>query len=250
MNKYFTIHRFTNLLKRELHTNIKRNLLVVIAMFSIFTIAAFFSFEIGQGIKTESVFQKFHNWVFIAMLYIGGTFIASFSFIELRNKINAHFYLMTPGSSFEKLLVNLLISLVGYFLFITISYLIFSLAFNWVTAALYDYQFGFLNFRDKDLLDAIQVFVAVHSVFLLGSISFRKYPVILTPIFIFVLNITVLGFAKLVELIIFGDFNFYNQFIMPELDSIIDLLARIIIFYTLPPVLWFITYLKLNEKEL
>jgi hypothetical protein len=250
MNKYFNIHRFTNLLKRELHANLKRNLLVIGAMFSILTIAVFFSFELGQGVENEATLQRFHNWIFIAMLYIGGAFITSFSFIELRNKIKAHLYLMTPGSSLEKVLVNLLLTLIGYFLVLTLLYFLFSVAFNWITEVLYDYQFGNLNFRDKDLLDAIQVFLVVHSVFFLGAISFRKYPVILTPIVVFVLNFAVLGFAKLAEYIIFGDFTFYNQFLVTKVSSIMDIYARIIIVYILPPVLWFITYLKLNEKEL
>jgi len=249
MNKYFVIHRFVNLLKRELNTNLKRNLLVVGAMFSILTIVAFFRFEIGQGIKSEATFLKFHNWIFIAMLFIGGAFITSFSFIELRNKVNAHLYLMTPGSSLEKLLVNLVISLFGYFLFLTLFYFLYSFAFNWVTSALYDYQFGNLNFRDKDLFDAIQVYAAVHSVFLLGAISFRKYPVILTPIVVFILNFAVLGFAKLTEYIIFGNFDFYNQFLLTKVSSIMDIYARIIVVFVLPPVFWFITYLKLKEKE-
>ncbi|MCK7528834.1 MAG: hypothetical protein MZV64_70415 [Ignavibacteriales bacterium] len=87
------------MLRRELHANIKRNLLIIGAMFSIFTIAAFLGFEFGQEIKNESTFLKFHNWVFIGMLYIGGAFIASFSFIELRNKIKAHFLPYDLGSS-------------------------------------------------------------------------------------------------------------------------------------------------------
>jgi hypothetical protein len=250
MNKYFNIHRFTNLLKRELYANLKRNLLVIGAMFSIFTIAVFFNFEIGQGIQYEATFQRFHNWIFIAMLYVGGAFITSFSFIELRNKIKAHLYLMTPGSSLEKVLVNLLLTLIGYFLVLTLLYFLFSVAFNWITEVLYDYQFGNLNFRDNDLLDAIQVFLVVHSVFFLGAISFRKYPVIVTPIVVFVLNFAVFGFAKLAEYIIFGDFTFYNQFLVTKVSSIMDIYAKIIIVYILPPVLWFITYLKLNEKEL
>lgn len=249
-NTYFNIHRFTNLLKRELHTNIKRSLLIIGAMFSIFTIAAFLGFEIGQGMQNEATFQEFHNWAFIAMLYIGGAFIASFSFIELRNKIKAHFYLMTPGSSLEKLLVNLTITLVGYFLFITLAYFIYSVVFNWITAAIYGYHFNLVNFREKDVLDAIRFFVAFQSVFLLGAISFRKYPVILTPIFVFVLNFVVLGFTKLVSVFIFGDINLNNQIILPGLNGILDFYARITIFYILPLVLWFVTYLKLNEKEL
>jgi hypothetical protein len=250
MNKYFTIHRFVNLLKGELSTGLKRSLLVIGAMFSILTIVVFFRFEIGLGIKSETTFLNFHNWVFMAMLFIGGSFITSFSFIELRDKIKAHLYLMTPGSSLEKLLVNLLISLFGYFLFLTLFYLLFSVAFNWITLALYDYQFGYLNFRDNDLLDAIQVYAAVHSVFLLGAVSFRKYPVILTPIVVFVLNSAILGFARLTEFIIFGGFDFYNQFLLTKVSSIIDIYARIIVVFILPPVFWFITYLKLKEKEL
>lgn len=250
MNKYFSIHRFFNLLKRDLHANSKRNLLIIGAMFSIFTVIAFFSFEMGKEVQNEITLQKFHSWIYIAMLYIGGAFITSFSFIELRDKIRAHFYLMTPGSALEKLLISIVVSLIGYFLVITLTYFLYSLVFNWIANAIYGYQFNLVDFRNKDVIDSIKFFMAFQSVFLLGAITFKKYPVIFTPIVIFILNFIVLGFTKLVSEIIFHDINLSDHVIFSGLDKMLGIYAKIAVFYILPPVLWFITYLKLNEKEL
>jgi len=250
MNRYINIERFTNLVKRELYSNMKRNLLVIVAMFSIFTISVFLTFEFGEEIKSKITFEKFHSMAFLGMLFTGGAFIASFSFIELRNKITAHFYLLTPGSSFEKLLVNLVISLLGFTVFMMLFYFLYSQVFNWVTSAIYGYHFSNVNFLQTDLLITLQVFVSVHSIFLLGAISFKKYPVILTPIFIFLLNGTLFAFVKMSGFFVFGNFDFNNHLFTKEMFDLMNLYSKIIIFYILPPVLWFVTYLKLNEKEL
>ncbi|OFX89963.1 MAG: hypothetical protein A2W99_08630 [Bacteroidetes bacterium GWF2_33_16] len=250
MNKYFNIKRFANLVKRELHSNMKRNLLIIGAMFSIFTISAFLVFELGEEITSEITFEKFHSMVFLGMLFTGGAFLASFSFIELRNKINAHFYLLTPGSSLEKLLVNLLISLVGFIVFMMLFYFLYSQVFNWIVSAIFGYQFSNVDFLHEEVISSIQVFISVHSIFLLGAISFKKYPVILTPIFIFLVNITLFGFVRLVGFAVFGDFDIDNQLFSKEIFDKLNLYSKIIIIYIIPPVLWFVTYLKLNEKEL
>ena len=251
-NKYLNIKRLTNLLKREAHVNLKRNLLIIGAMYSLLTIYIFLVFEFGERDLRQDFLDHFHFTTYTIMLFVGGVFITSFSFIELRSKMKSHFYLLTPSSNLEKFIANLSISFFGYLAFFFISYLIYSRIFNWIALELYDIQFSQMNISSKNFILVMQIFILVHSIFFLGSLSFKKYPLILTPIAGFLL-IAVFSLAnKIIEKIVFINLDLSNQFIVKNLDDFLDpyeSIVKIGLFYILPIILWFIAYLKFNEKE-
>lgn len=252
MNKYFSTRRFAHLLRREYHINIKRDLLIVGAMYSLFTLIIFLIFEFGEETYNEEFFEEFHFVAYIIMLFVGSAFITSFSFIELRDKLKSHFYLLTPGSNFEKFIVNLLISFVGYALFMLVSYIMYSTAFNWITRELYELQFHPLNITSADFLLVMQIFIAVHSVFFLGALTFKKYPLILTPIASFILIIILSIINNAAGEIIFAGMdidNLFDNMGFSEFFLGYDGIAKAAAFYVVPFILWLVAYLKLNEKE-
>lgn len=250
--KYFNLKRFMHLLKREAHINIRRNLLIIGAMYSLFTITMFLVFEFGEHDFRQEVLDNFHFVTFTVMLFLGGVFITSFSFIELRDKMKSHFYLLTPGSAFEKFAVNIFISCVAYVIVMFILYITYSYLFNWISFELYDLNFNQLLLSGSDLLTAVKVFVLVHSIFFLGAVTFKKYPVILTPIAGF-LFLVILSLAnKIGERVIFNNIEFEKHMAnigFNEFFGQYEFIAEISLFIILPLILWFVAYLKLNEKE-
>lgn len=251
-NKNFSFKRFALLLKKEAHINIKRNLLIIGAMYSLFTIVMLLIFKFNKGNYTTATLENFHFVVFTAMLFTAGVFITSFSFIELRDKMKSQFYLLTPSSNFEKFAVNLLISFFGYLLFMLISYLSYSWIFNWTALRIYNIPFSPLNIGTKDFFLVINIFIIVHSIFFLGSVSFKKYPIIITPIACFIAISAITIFNKIAEKIIFSGLELKGN--MPNIDFDdyhikYKIIAKIILYYVFPIILWFIAYLKLNEKE-
>ncbi len=251
-NKYFNINRFGNILKRELHSNLKHNLLIIGAMYSIFTIISFLVFQFGETPTDQELLDGFHLWIFGVMLFVGGVFIASLSFIDLRSKMKAHFYLLIPSSTFEKFLANLVITLVGYMIFMIVSYFIYSSIFNWVVNAAYGIPFKAIDFSNNELLIAIHVFIFVHSIFYLGSVSFKKSPLILTPIATFIIISVLMILSQIIKKIIFPDINIEAQVDAANMEEFFNFykdIGKVILYYALPPIFWYITYLKLNEKE-
>lgn len=250
--KYFNIKRFIHLLKREVHINIRRDLLIIGAMYSLFTITIFLVFEFGEYDFRQEVMENFHFVTFTVMLFLGGVFITSFSFIELRDKMKSHFYLLMPGSGLEKFAVNIFISCIAYVLFMFITYIIYSYLFNWASLELYNLNFSGLLFSAGDLLIAIKVFVLVHSIFFLGAVTFKKYPVIFTPIAGF-LFLVILSLAnKIGERVIFSNIELekhINNIGFNEFFGQYEYIVEISLFFILPLILWFVAYLKLNEKE-
>lgn len=251
-NKHFNLNRFKNILKRELYSNFKQLVLVIGAMYSIFTIVTFLIFQFGGKPTNQESLYNFHLITFAVMLFVGGAFVASLSFADLRSKMKAHFYLLTPSSAFEKFLANLLISFVGYMIFMIVSYYIYSHIFNWIVDAVYDIPFKAIDFSDKELLIAMRFFVFVQSLFYLGSVYFKKIPLILTPISSFVIVSLLMIFSHILKTIIFTDINIDHQVNHANMEDFFALyksIGEIILFYVLPPILWYVTYLKLNEKE-
>lgn len=250
--KYFNIKRFMHLLKREVHINIRRDLLIIGAMYSLFTITMFLVFEFGEHDFGQEVLESFHFVAFTVMLFVGGVFITSFSFIELRDKMKSHFYLLTPGSAFEKFAVNIFISCIAYVIVMLITYIVYSYLFNWVSFELYDLNFNQLLLSGSDLLTAIKVFVLVHSIFFLGAVTFKKYPVIATPIAGF-LFLVILSLAnKISERIVFSKIELEKHIAnigFNEFFGQYEFIAEISLFFILPLIFWFVAYLKLNEKE-
>ncbi len=252
MNKYFDTRRFAHLLRREYHINIKRDLLIIGAMYSLFTLIIFLVFEFGEEHYHEEFFEQFHFITYIIMLFVGSVFITSFSFIELRDKLKSHFYLLTPGSNFEKFMVNILISFLGYSLFMLVSYLIYSTAFNWITWKLYELRFTPLNITSSDFLIVMQIFIAVHSVFFLGAVTFKKYPLILTPIASFILIVVLSIINNAAGEIIFAGMdidNLFDNMGFSEFFLGYEGIAKSVALYVVPFILWWVAYLKLNEKE-
>lgn len=252
MNKYFSTRRFANLLRREYHINIKRDLLIIGAMYSLFTLIIFLIFEFADETYDEEFFEYFHFVTYIIMLFVGSVFITSFSFIELRDKLKSHFYLLTPGSNFEKFMVNILMSFLGYALFMLISYIIYSTAFNWITRELYELRFNPLNVTSSDFLLVMQIFIAVHSVFFLGAITFKKYPLILTPIAAFILIVVLSIINSAASEIIFAGMDIENLFDNMGFSEFFlgyEGIAKAGALYVVPFILWIVAYLKLKEKE-
>ncbi len=250
-NSFFNIKRFAHLLRREAHINLKRDLLILGAMFSLFTIIMFLVFEFGEEEFRKHILESFHFVIFFVMLFLGGAFISSFSFIELRDKMKSHFYLLTPGSTFEKFFVNILISLIAYVLFMLVSYLTYSSFFNWIVLRIYGLEFSGLNLQDENFTLVLLIFILIQSAYFLGATTFKKYPLILTPIAGFII-ITFFSISTEITGKIIFPADVKNQFFERSIETYIkqnEFIFKLGLFYILPIIFWFTSYLKLNEKE-
>ncbi|PLX11827.1 MAG: hypothetical protein C0597_14510 [Marinilabiliales bacterium] len=251
-NKYFSLKRFSRLLKKEAHINIKRDLLIIVAMYSLYTIVMALVFEFGEGDYSKEVIENLHFVTFTVMFFTAGYFITSFSFIELRDKMKSHFYLLTPGSNFEKFTVNLFISFIAYILFMIISYYLYSQTFNWLVFKIYNIQFSPLDLLSDEFGIVINIFIIAHSIFLLGSLSFKKFPILFTPIACVVIIIILSFYNELVEKIVFAGMDINDKISDLDFNNFFaryKLFAKAISFYVFPIILWFTAYIKLNEKE-
>ncbi len=217
----------------------------------------------------------FYLGYFINLLFLGGFIVTSLSFREVGQNGGGIFYLTLPGSAFEKLLSKLLMTSVGF----GVGSLIFMTAVAAVSEGIDSLIFGFghgmLNPFDPAPLTMLLRYLLLQSVFLLGSIWFRKTAFLKTALWIVIFGA---GLAAIFSIV--GRFAFANHIVWNTVQAgnpqagkwslsangrdLMQIFApgtvayaRLMVFktiatvlgYALPVAAWLATYFRLRETE-
>jgi hypothetical protein len=132
-----------------------------------------------------------------------------------------------------------------------ITYILYSELFNWLVLKIYQIDFSGLKINE-DFAVIIQLYFLVQSVYFLGALSFKKYPIILTPIAGFLIIILFSLATELFGNILLPEVELDNHYFERSIEDFItqyETYVKIALFYLLPLIFWFTAYLKLNEKE-
>lgn len=218
MNSKFNGQRFLNTLKLDIATNWRRfskiffgALACFLCTFLIFTFAQRGSVSLkdfSAGIFAMCLMSYFITASFMA---ISGVYI----FNNMKTKQDRISFLVLPASNLEKFLSRYLMATVGMLLTILAALLVADLVrmafglflgitsfdsiflkffgFGWISIS--EYQTVFLAYSTKDIISLVWMFFAVisiivscHAEFMLGGSLFRKNPLLLTIISLFVIN--------------------------------------------------------------
>lgn len=133
----------------------------------------------------------------MSMLYsyilIGGIVFTANAFIQMYDKSKNHFWYMLPANPFEKFISKLLFTLVFYFIFLSIGFLIIML-FSQLFFSQGEYlTFGISFIQDTFIPEMISYFVKYafyNSIFLLGAVLFKSKVIFKTVITIIILFLT------------------------------------------------------------
>lgn len=200
-------------------------------------------------------------------------FISGFIFASRMYKIFGYtpggmHYLLIPATHLEKLVSGILLSTVYFLSAIMVTYLIGNAVGPQIGNLLFDYP-NEIHYQLFDVSSQIQIdgvpqsnplaslfisFIVVQSVFLLGSIYFRKNAVGKTILSIILLSV-ILGTYEVTLLKLFFDTaSFHNHNISINNAEALDMLKnwRVvgeIIKYGFAPFLWVVSYFRLTEKE-
>ena len=216
-------------------------------------------------------------------LYIVGCFYASIQFSDLGSRPKAIIFLTLPASHLEKLLCAILYGVLLFFIVYTIIFYAIDipmvriadgigyqrfLSADHSTKAkfMFDRVLPLMNYYDENFNNGyLLLFIAyfpIQSAFLLGSVYFIRYSFIKTTIAVLLLwllftlliievfsNLPPTGWrdeniASWGQLNGFGEVNKIR--ISPWIEGFLDFLLK----YSIPIVLWVITYFRLKEKEI
>lgn len=200
-------------------------------------------------------------------------FISGFIFASRMYKIFGYtpggmHYLLIPATHLEKLVSGILLSTVYFLSAIMVTYLIGNAVGPQIGNLLFDYP-NEIHYQLFDVSSQIQIdgvpqsnplaslfisFIVVQSVFLLGSIYFRKNAVGKTILSIILLSVILGTYEVTLIKLFFDTASFHNHNISINNAEALDMLKnwRVvgeIIKYGFAPFLWVVSYFRLTEKE-
>lgn len=191
-NKYFNTGRFARLFRNDLLINQKTYLFTLVGLL----IAVYALSYIGMRKSDPSYIQNalyLPNFMFY-LLGIGG--LIGTAFPALKNQIKTSNYLLSPGSTFEKFMVQFMIRIV---LFVPIAFGLFWIGTHLAKASLIpDPKSGFdpsripyFHFRDlyfnvhSTIIDKLAIVLSIFSaasVLFAGSVYFTRFALVKTLI--------------------------------------------------------------------
>ncbi len=279
MNQTFELSRWGKLVTLHWVENRKRYLLAIPAIAGLMLAWDSFVLIMDKSNPMETFYQYM---TFYWGLYFVGCLYASMIFSQLGNQAQGIGYLGVPASHFEKLLCALLFSVVLFFLMYTLIFYLVDipmvevarhviekdhhrLMFNGYSASplhvynVFTGESGPIPDREKHIF--LLAFFAIQSMYVLGSVYFPRYSFIKTTVVVLLL---IFGYMIL-EIKILGStlptgwnvnllMEWWEVSARPH-ERIVSLAPWAVgtigffVKFSLPLLIWVITYFRLKEKE-
>jgi hypothetical protein len=247
-NNIFNFSRFISLLKLEVVTHYKTILTFIATSSSILFLYCLF-------VSIHHMSNTFHLKLYAALLFIGGFWTTSLAFKELHAPERNYIFLTLPSSNCEKFLSKLLLTAPGYVLASLLGYFTLSVIVNGASLLILQTTQPIFNPFDRDIVTMLHYYFVLQSLFLLGSVYFKRHvmsKMILTiSCFIIVALLLLAASAKLFLKYHIFTISGYEHWINLDFDfDVLPNFIKAIFWFYLAPFCWLITYLRLTESEL
>lgn len=263
MYNYFSLRRFLLVLRNEVLSDYRSWLIYLITIVGVYTgisliEGAVFRFS-GNMAEPNNL-----NYLFPGFLFLGGYIATSLSFSDVNDKFKNNLWLTLPGSTLEKYGVGVLVSGIGYVIFLIAAFIIASVISNVFTRPIFGMGLAIFNPFTLDfggfapsVWHLAFIYLLTHSIFLVGSIVFKNAAFIKTVLVAFAVQLALSIIFSLIGYILVKaglsmnwdinaliDFNFTpgNLAAIATRTSVITGVILSIFFNV-------VAYLKLTEKE-
>ncbi|HRO45255.1 hypothetical protein [Agriterribacter sp.] len=257
MNNSFSFSRLGLLIKKQWFDNAKLYSLSVLALIGLLSIIFIF-----WAIANESRYDEEDTYVIFLVLFFGaGLIFASTTFGALSDKAKGTYWLSIPATHTEKLLCGICYSLIAFPVVFAVSFFIIQqITFFAIRLNPHNIIEPVRNLKDHVIIFCY-IFLALQSLFILGSVYFERYAFIKTILaalfIIFLFMLAGIFFAKnllphnsgmrgLTSFVIYGDNEMKLYRLAPWIEDAVIALAKFI----WAPVFWVATYFRLKEKEI
>ena len=212
----------------------------------------------------------------VGLIVIAGVFYASRFFREIHSPGNGVAYFMIPATQLEKLTVGIVLTSFYYFAMMMVAYIIGNLLgtfLNNMLASININMYFWLNlFQYSPLqwqlfgnsvgamvvehadtnfffLSLFEAFLVGQSIYLLGSIYFKRNHFFATFLTTNVVGLILLIVFAIEARLLFGNFDVAsNQSLSYDFGHTIGSILEIVI-WLIPPFFWVVSYFRLTEKQ-
>jgi hypothetical protein len=268
-NNYFNFGRFARLFRQNLLINKTKYLLTIIGLGLITYLMSYWFLDSGKDflIQNENYIANRYAICFVFYMIAVAVVIGT-AFPDLADKIKASHYLLSPGSTFEKLMVQFMLR-IG--LFVPIALGVFWITIRLAKASLtpgesgldpsiipyFDFRFLITNYNNEiwhvwQICFFIFGFFSYGTFLFAGTTYFRRYALIKSVI----VSAVVLGISILFSMLLSNIFYSQNRFFDIKLEEFhvtehLDSFKLFALLLSLLSWMFFLAigYFKLKEKE-
>lgn len=251
----FNLKRFALLLRNDLFRHYRLLLIGAGTVAAIYFIATLPPLIFSH----RSIDYDFHSGFFPAVLYIGGFLLSASAFSEIHNAPKNTAFFLLPATTLEKFTSRLLLTTIGFILFVGIFYLLLNLISLLITRLFTYHQFPVLKLFSKEMIFVMGVYLVTQALFLFGSIYFKSHAFMKTGLALFGLTVATALFSAIVFRIVYHDFFHHMQFMddylahdfiyLDDFSKTLFSIAKYLFWLVLAPFFWMLAYIRLGEKE-
>lgn len=236
---HFSIKRLYLFIKKELFCHHKTLLNYIATIFCVLLLYCII-------VPENSYETNFHASSFTMLLLIGGCWLSSLAFKEAHNYREGTEFLLLPSSNLEKFIGKLLLNTLGYFLVIsTIFFCVSSLTFV-LYKFLFHYNQPLFNIFTPSIGKYFWIYIVLQSIILFGSIKFKKNVLSKVILIVCVFTMLLMLLFLIYSLVFIGPKAYFSvNWSHPFIKMI-----SFVFWYLVAPFCWFMTFLKLQNKEL
>ncbi|RYY59290.1 MAG: hypothetical protein EOO05_13720 [Chitinophagaceae bacterium] len=252
MNEFFSGKRLQLLMLQHWADNRKRYLLSIAAYIGVMTLW----FLVAMLANSPHDFdQNFQKASFYLPLFGLGSFYASQYFSQFSSTAKGINYMMVPASHFEKVLCGLFYSVPFFLALFTLCFYLVDVPASTmmrppaITPGDY-HEYGIANVFDLVIFDfadtargnLLLFYLSVQSVFLFGSVLFKRYSFLKTGICGLVFCFLVFIIIYLTNKVAIDNGAFF-------LEPLWSRRAFTVLTWLTPPFFWVLTYFRLKAKQ-
>lgn len=238
------------LIFRDLYINRKSALIMAGTLTGLLTL-----FGVLDKMDQEPTTSIFHiTWYGIFFLIIG-IFHTGGVYSEFAQPATRQDYLLLPASHLEKWSSRWLRTLPLYILSFTLVYWLASWIMNLVCLLAFNEIHSAFNPFQEKIWDYWQIYIIAHAVFMIGAVHFNKAATIKTALSVLVLQTAISFIIGIAAWIIFKSWSIeesmvtFNFDFSEQLELLFGKVGQLILWLVLVPFFWWVSFLKLKEKE-
>jgi len=255
MNEYFNPERFLLLVRREEFMRLHSLVFSALAIAgSVAVLLLLTGFQAGG--------PEYMNTLFLMFLFAGGALNSAGAFRNMHSRDTCHDWLMLPASTEEKFLSRLLVSSVGWWVYINLVFFTGVLVGEFLRFLVIGEFRALFNPLSPFLLRSVLHYIILQSLFFAGGAWFRRHQFIKSVLFLSLLGISLGLFSLIAARIIFGSY-FHEAFSFDmsihvgdrffgntlETGELILRIVKTLYLWLTAPFCWLIAYLRVREAE-
>jgi hypothetical protein len=246
VNDQLSLQRFACVLRNDAMRSYRAVLVVsgtAALVMLLISLAGAYDGVVGEG-------ARFYRIFFLIALFAWGTIATSVCFGDMHGRNTNMGFLLLPASALEKTLSRLLLHTVGLVVYL----LAFTTVLSWVAEGLnlvtFDVRRTFFSPLDSLVWTLMPYFVCTQALFFLGAAWFRKVHFVKTVGVTVAIVLGLCAFAVLLSWVLFGTMGWTanDGDVFLAFDWVPDA-ATIAYFYVLPPLCWFVAWLRVTELQ-